>query len=83
MSFLESRIFNASFAGFFIVGDDNVLKDNSIANSAGVALQVQGANNTIQGNTINEASVGLISTTGNNVLANRFSNTLKTKQLLR
>jgi nitrous oxidase accessory protein NosD len=83
VSFRENRIFNASFAGFFIVGDDNVLKDNSIANSAGAALQVQGANNTIEDNTINEASVGLLFTTGNNVLANRFFNTPRIKHNLR
>jgi nitrous oxidase accessory protein NosD len=77
VSFLENRIFNASLAGFFITGDDNVLQNNSITNSPGEALQVQGVNNTIQGNTINEAAIGLNSTSGNKVSDNRFFNTAR------
>jgi large repetitive protein len=83
VSFLENRIFNADFAGFFIFGDDNILQDNTITNSPSVAVSVSGVNNTIQGNTINEASLGLFSTTGNNILANRFFNTTKIKKVLR
>ena len=80
VSFIENRIFNADFAGFFIFGDDNILQDNTITNSPSVAVSVSGANNTIQGNTINEAFLGLFSATGNKVSNNRFFNTTKVKR---
>ncbi len=80
VSFLENRIFNADFAGFFIFGDDNILQDNTITNSPSVAVSVSGVNNTIQGNTINEAALGLFSMTGNKVSNNRFFNTTKIKR---
>ncbi len=82
VSYVNKTVFDSTGAnGFLVVGDDNVFKDNRITNSV-VALFVQGANNTIQGNTINEAEVGLLVSPGNNILANQFSNTLRTKSPL-
>lgn len=79
----ENTVSNTAITGIFVKGDDNVLKDNTVTDS-GLAktrssrrggIFAQGSNNRIQDNTINEAVVGLVVSTGNNVADNEFFNT--------
>jgi hypothetical protein len=65
------------FYGVYAVGSGNKVQNNSIFNSASAAVFVDGASNNIQGNTINEAPVGIQQTaasTGTNTGGNKFFN---------
>jgi parallel beta-helix repeat protein len=75
---LENRVFDTDVInghGILVgVGENNVVKDNIITNSDRAGVLVVGTNNTIRDNTINEAAIGLLASTGNNVADNRFFN---------
>ena len=82
-----NTVFNSNvLAGIFVKGNNNLVKDNTITNSgltdAGFihrgGVFAQGVNNTIRDNTINEASTGLLVSTGNSILHNWFFNTAVT-----
>ena len=61
--------------------ENTLVKDNSITNTDRAAIIVFTGNNTIQGNAINEAAIGLLVSEGNSVAGNRLSNTQITRQL--
>jgi hypothetical protein len=82
VSVLENRVLDTDvFDGVAVIGDNNVVKGNMITNSDESAVFVQGVNNTIQDNTINDATVGLLVTAGNKFSGNRLFNTPVTKQV--
>ena len=79
---LENRVLDTDvFDGIAVIGDNNAVKGNMITNSDESGVFVQGASNTIQDNTINEAPVGFLVTAGNNFWGNRLFNTLVTKEV--
>ena len=82
-----NTVFNSDvLAGIFVKGNNNLVKDNTITNSGLTdvgfvhrgGVFAQGVNNTIRDNTINEASTGLLISTGNSILHNWFFNTAVT-----
>ena len=76
---LDNRVSGARpYDGMIVIGDDNVVKGNSITDSDYMALYAEGANNTIQDNTINEAYFGILATTGNSIFHNQLFNTTRT-----
>jgi parallel beta-helix repeat protein len=79
---LDNRVSaSAPFDGMIVIGEDNIVKNNNITHSEYLGMYVEGANNTIQNNTINEAAIGLLAETGNNVLHNRLFNTPVTEEV--
>jgi hypothetical protein len=81
---VDNTVFNSLVRGIHSVGNDNHFENNAITSSgltdiglghrAGVFLQ--GSNNRIQDNTINEAFIGLLVSTGNHLSGDHFFNTL-------
>ena len=76
---LDNNISGASpFSGMFVLGNDNLVQGNVITNSGSTGVSMQGANNTVTNNTVNEAFLGILSTTGNNIFQNKIFNTTRT-----
>jgi parallel beta-helix repeat protein len=66
------------FDGISLTGDNNKIRFNTITNSDRSAIHLDGGNNTIFGNTINEAPIGVLIATGsvdNVIEQNLFVNT--------
>jgi parallel beta-helix repeat protein len=79
---LDNRVSASEpFDGMIVIGEDNIVKNNNITHSEYLGMYVEGANNTIQNNTINEAAIGLLVSSGNNVLHNCLFNTPVTKEM--
>ena len=68
--------------GIEVFGDNNLVKGNMITNSDESGVFVDGANNTIQDNTINESPIGLWVSAGNGGSGNRLFNTPVIHELL-
>ncbi len=65
------------FDGVAVFGDHNEIRDNDITRSAEAAIFIEGDDNKVEGNRINEAPFGILkSGAGNTFDHNRFFNTL-------
>jgi nitrous oxidase accessory protein NosD len=66
------------FDGIALVGDQNEAQRNSVTDSAESAVSIQGNNNIVTENQINEAPIGVLKvtgSTGNTISKNQFFNT--------
>jgi nitrous oxidase accessory protein NosD len=69
--------------GIELTGNDNDATDNSITHSDRAGVSIDGNNNNVRRNRINEAAVGVLKaagSTGNVIFFNNFSNALVTVQ---
>ena len=79
VSVLQNRVLNAElYDGIIVIGDDNVVQGNRVTDSDYLGVFLEGANNTLQDNAINEARIGILASTGNSIFHNRIFNTKKT-----
>jgi nitrous oxidase accessory protein NosD len=76
----QNQVFNTlTFDGIGLGGNDNDATSNSITHSDRAGVFIDGNNNTVRRNRINEAAFGVLKvagSTGNVIIFNNFSNAL-------